>query len=135
MIYLSVFVPLLWCVSFLVTRGLGQGGGGVFFLLFAPNVAGSALLSKWMTMPFRAVFRKMDAPGVDDHMDLAGMECRVLSLSATEAYGQAEVLRFGAPFALNVRTLPGASIPRGAPARVVGGPDEKGVYMVEPVDR
>lgn len=131
MVFLSVFVPLLWCFSFMATQHWGRSDGTMFLILLVPVVLAASVLSKFVTIPFGFLFRKANQPGVEDHEDLAGELCRIVSLTADGVYGQAELSRDGAPLALNVRTDGGVVLSRGDGARIVSGPDAKDVYVVE----
>jgi len=139
MILVSFFVLSLWIISvtanyYLGSLGLGTGASIVTALvLFVPNVVVSLFVAKILTSPLRSVFRALSKEKIQ-HEELCGIVGVVTTREVTEAFGQVEVRRKGAPLKLNCVTRNGQVMKEGDLALLVRHDPATGVYTVEKSD-
>jgi hypothetical protein len=134
MILLSIFALSSWTISVLGNFALNSSSRlWIAALLLIPNMLVSALVTKLAAMPLGAIFRHMEA-GVELPTKIVGTTCIIKTSEATGQFGQAEIVREGAPLLLNVRTRNGARLVKGDEAVIVDHDSARGVYEVVKLD-
>jgi hypothetical protein len=128
----SVLALCLWMGSLLINRYLTDGAPLLSLALIPPNFVVSLIATKFITQPFRPLFRMLLRDGPDE-APVVGQRCRIVTSVATAEFGQAEVATSGAPLLLNVRTMNDAHMARGDQAIVVRHDAEHGVYFITPL--
>ena len=113
MIVASVFVIVLWAGAITFNYQLNSSRSIVFsWLYWVPGVIAAGFVAKLLTMPLRRFFRML-ASQTEDHEDLVGKVCTVVTSEVTEKFGQVEMDNEGAPVRLNARTRDGEVLARG----------------------
>jgi hypothetical protein len=132
MVVLSVIALSLWMGSLLANHYFTGHNPVLAIALLIPNLVVAIVVTRYVTMPLRPVFRMLRRDG-DDAVTIVGQLCRITS-RAGEHSGQAEIeLPNAAPLLINVRTLDGAAVAKGESAVVVRENAERGLYYVVPV--
>lgn len=135
MILVSILVLSLWTFSMLGNYYFNPNHSLVVAVpIFLVNLIASAFVMKLCGLPLRRLYTMLNkdynAPG-----DVIGRICKVTTTHATkEKMGQAEVPTKGAPIVLNVLSRDEHVFNRDEEAVVVERDDEKGVYLIAPVD-
>ncbi len=134
MVLVSIFVVVLWFFSILGNYYLNPGRGLLIGTMIATgNIFVSLLLTRIISMPFRAFFKAFD----DDPnapKKVVGRIGVVLTSQISDKMGQLEVSTKGAPLVLNARTSKGEVLTKGQEALVTGHDKDRSVYFVEPVE-
>jgi len=132
MVLLSFFVFCMWAFSLLLNYQLqNQSDLGVALVWLAPNIAVSLIVTKVLTLPLRAIFRKLNAE-IEHSTNLIGRTCTIASLTADERGGQAQVKTGGAPILVSVRAREGQEFAKGDQALIVSHDVVKSYYVIEP---
>lgn len=129
MIVISVAILAGWVISILSTHYLGNAGPLFMLMLFMPCLIGGLFVAKFVTAPLVPFFREAEDLAVSYH-ELAGMRCTVISGTATERFGQIEIIREGAPIRVNARTDHGTVLHKGDEAVVVRHDKGEDVYYI-----
>lgn len=95
----------------------------------AAILVASALVTRYVTLPFRPLMRALNAQG-EKHVPVVGRTCLVTTSEANPTFGQAQIETKGAPILINVRTMDGSALPRGATGLVVKEDPEKELYYI-----
>lgn len=132
MVVVSLLALFLWMFSMIGTHYWAGDSLARALVLLVPNLALSLGLTWVASRPVAAFFRKLSAEG-DEHVPLIGQTCEITTSTVTEALGQAQVDRKGAPVVLNVRPLEGERLERGDTALIVSKDAGRGVYYVRRV--
>lgn len=129
MVALSIFTLCTWACSMIVNHYFTgfQIPWALAWLL--PNLIASAVVTRYVTLPLRPVFRLMRAHEAEPQ-SLVGRTGRITTSTATETFGQAEIDTPGAPLLVMVRTESGVILPRGAAVVVFSEDAEKDLYHV-----
>ncbi len=132
LILLSVFVLTLWAIGVISYRWIGDWGIFLQLLMVVPFALGAVLLTKLITAPVSVVFQKMqEQEEAEQHVNLIGQRCVVVSLTADHKHGQVEVQTDGAPLRLNVVTNDAAAVlNKGDEAVLVEKDDTQSVYTI-----
>ncbi len=134
MVVLSVLSLSLWIGS-MIANHYWTGGDPLLALAFIlPNILVSAIVTRYVTLPLKPLFRLLRRDG-EAHLSVVGQFCRIMTSQATGTFGQAEVTTKGAPLLIEVRTMDGLPLARGASAVVVREDNERGIYFVAEVPR
>lgn len=138
MVLISAFISSLWIVSIISSRYFNPTLTVVVALLcLIPDLIVSMLLTKFMTIPAAAVFKKANA-GIEKRTKIIGRTCFVTTSRVTEKTGQAEIrLEDAAPITLNVRCPSGSDrrpLKKGDEALILESVEDKGTYIVVPFD-
>jgi hypothetical protein len=129
MIIASVLTLCLWIGS-MVANYYWTGGSLLLALGFlVPNLIISLLVTRYVTLPLRPLFRYLTKEHGEQRIVL-GQTCKITTSQANETFGQAEIPTSGAPLLINVRTMDGSALPKGATAVVVREDEAKGIYFV-----
>lgn len=129
MVALSVFSLCLWTCSLIANFYFTDHQAGLALASLLPNLIVSALFTRYITLPLRPLFRMLrEAEG--NALPLIGQPCRITTSTANPTFGQAEVETKGAPLLIDVRTLDGVALPRGANAIIFREDHERGIYFV-----
>lgn len=102
-------------------------------LWLVPNLVLSLLVTKFVTSPFRFVFRQANM-GIEKPTRFVGKTCVVTSTTVTPRFGQA---RYhppdgSAPVLLNIRSRVDASLTKGEEAVILEHDPESRTYLVAP---
>ena len=97
-----------------------------------PNLLASPLITKLLTTPFAAVFKRAKS-GIAKPTKIVGRTVFVTTGEVTASFGQAE-LRDNqvVPITLNVRARDGEQLGKGDEALVVDRNDDNDTYLVVP---
>jgi hypothetical protein len=118
MVILSVLILSMWALG-IFANAYWTGNSSILKALFlAGNLAASAVITRYATMPLKPLFRILNKQ-YDEKVELIGQHCRVVSLQATPKSGQAEISTTGVPITINVRTLNDATLNKGDLAVIV----------------
>jgi hypothetical protein len=132
MILVTLAVLGMWGLGVSLHPYIGQWAFILQLLLLIPYCGAALLATKLLTLPLRAVFRKMrEEERLEQHVNFVGQRCRIVSLTAGPDAGQAKVPRPGAPALLNVRTSgPEHILNKGDEAVIVAHEKDSGTYTV-----
>jgi hypothetical protein len=126
---LSVLSLCLWTCSLIANFYFTDHQALLALAFLLPNLIVSAVFTRYITLPLRPLFRMIrDAEG--DFPPMIGQPCRITTSTANPTFGQAEVETKGAPLLIDVRTLDGVALPRGASAIIFREDNERGIYFV-----
>ncbi|MHA3774283.1 hypothetical protein ACXR0O_22385 [Verrucomicrobiota bacterium sgz303538] len=131
-IVLSIMTLCMWVLSIIVNY---YWTGGLLLLGVAaliPIVLISAVVTRYLTMPFKPLMRALNREG-DEHLPIVGRTCQISTSEANAQFGQAKIDTKGAPIVINIRMLEGGPLPRGATALVVRQDRSKDIFYVVPV--
>jgi hypothetical protein len=98
-------------------------------LLLVPNVLASLFITKFVTLPFRALFKTLHHER-QVTPDILGQVCVVKASKVDATSGQAEVAGNGAPLLLNVRTTDGEVLDKGEEALIIQFNEHTNTYIV-----
>lgn len=135
MILASVLILSLWTFSMLGNYYLNPGRSMLVAIpILAGNLVASSIMMKILVAPLRRFYAMLNkdynAPG-----KIIGKICTVTTTHVSrEKMGQAEVSTKGAPIVLNVLSQDQHVFGKGEEAVVVEKDDEKGTYLIAPVD-
>ena len=99
-----------------------------------PNLAVSIIATRYITFPFRPVFRRLTRER-DEQVQIIGRQCIIVTGEATPEFGQAEIKTEGAPLLLNVRTLNDALLTKGETAVVARVDPDRSLYFITPLPK
>ncbi len=129
MVVLSILSLCLWTGSLIANYYFTDHRALLALAFLLPNLMVSAVVTRYLSLPLRPLFRMLrEAEG--DALPLVGRPCRITTSTANPTFGQAEVQTDGAPLLIDVRTLDGVSLPRGASAVIFREDTERGIYFV-----
>jgi len=136
MVLFSAFIASMWSMSILTSHYFNPTLSVVTALLWlVPDFLMSSLLTKVLTIPAAAVFRRANA-GVEKRTKIVGRTCLVTTRQVTENGGQAEIrMDDAAPITLNVRRRSGCQrgpLTKGDEALILEQVEDKGTYIVVP---
>ncbi|WP_395740761.1 hypothetical protein [Prosthecobacter sp.] len=132
-VWLSFMVVFLWLGSLALNEWYNQPHSlGQAALLLLPNLVGSLIMTKLVTLPVAKLFKAM-SDADSEAEEVIGRTGIVTSTEADASYGQLEISTANVPLLINVRTQPGAAaLKRGDSAKVTAaGPDHL-FYLIEP---
>lgn len=132
-VWLSFLVLFMWLGSLALNEWFNQAGSvQQAALLLLPNLLGSLILTKIVTLPVAKLFKAMgDADSEAE--EVIGRTGVVVSTEADASYGQLEITTANVPLLINVRTQPDAApLKRGEPAKVVSAGPDNLFYLIEP---
>jgi hypothetical protein len=132
MFILSVLVLCLWLGSMIANHYLTGGSMGLALALVIPNLIVSVIATRYITLPFRPLFRMLTAER-DEEVAVIGQRCVIVTSEATPEFGQAEIKTDGAPVLLNVRTMNDARLVRGDLAVVVRRDTDRDFHFIAPL--
>ncbi len=130
MIVGSVFALCLWLGSMIANHYWTGGSTALGLAALVPIFLASAVLTRFITLPFKPLLRAMNREG-DEHVPIVGRTCEVTTSEANAQFGQARIDTKGSPILLNVRVRGESPAPRGATCLVVE--EQNGIYFVVPV--
>jgi len=134
MVIISFFSFCLWAASILSTHYLGDTFGPfAALILLVPNVIASLFLAKFLTMPFKPIFRHMNS-GLAAPTKIVGKTCIIKTPEASRYAGQAEMATGASPILLNVRTKEGETLTKGEEALIVEHDGARDIYTVVKYD-
>ena len=127
----SFFALSAWILSIVANFYWVGSSMGRWLIALAVIVIGSAIITRYLTLPFRPLMRALNAQS-DKHVPVVGRTCQITTSEANPTFGQAQIETNGAPILINVRTMNDAVLPRGATVLVVKEePDKELYYVVE----
>lgn len=125
----SLFALCAWMLSMLANFYWVGSSVGRGFIALVVIVIGSAVITRYFTLPFRPLMRAMNSQG-EKHVPVVGRTCLITTSEANPTFGQAQIETQGAPILINVRTMNGAVLPRGSTVLVVKEEPDKELYYV-----
>lgn len=129
MVVISILVYTMWMISVFTSYYFNWGGYyWMSLVMFIPIFIVAAFITKSIVWPFLPLLRKMKEKETLSS-DLVGQTCMVQA-RITQATGQAECKRDGAPFVFQARTRSENPIPRGSEALILEWDPESRVFMV-----
>lgn len=132
-VWLSFLILFLWFGSLVLNEWYNQAGSLLKAAwLLPPNLIGSLIATKLVTLPVARLFKAMgDADSEAE--EVIGRTGRITSTEADGSYGQMEISTANVPLLINVRTQPGvAPLKRGDSAKVVSAGPDHVFYLIEP---
>ncbi len=132
-VWLSFMVLFVWFGSLVLNEWYNQPGSlEQAACLLLPNILGSLIMTKLVTLPVGKLFKAM-SDADSEAEEVIGRTGVVASTEVDASYGQLEIPTASVPLLINVRTQPGAApLLRGASAIVTSaGPDHL-FYLIEP---
>jgi hypothetical protein len=132
MFVVSVLSLCLWVGSLIANHYFTGGSATLALAALVPNFILSVFATRYITMPFRPVFRAINRER-EDRIHIVGQRCTIVTSEATPEFGQAEIKTEGAPLLLNVRTINDARCVRGEVAVVVRHDSERGIHFIAPL--
>ncbi|MDB6174749.1 MAG: hypothetical protein JWL59_4060 [Chthoniobacteraceae bacterium] len=129
MVVMSVITLSLWTGSLIANRYVTGHQTLLALACLIPNLLISIVVTRYITLPLKPLFRMLRR-NEDDAVPIVGQPCRILTSQVTGTFGQAEITTQGAPLLINVRTLDGSCLPKGAIAIVVREDRERDFYFV-----
>lgn len=135
MILVSILILSLWTFSMLGNYYLNPGGSMLVAIpIFLGNLVASAFVMKLFAMPLRRVYTMLNKD-YNAPADVIGRIGRVTTTQVTkDKMGQAEMSTKGAPIILNVLSQDDHEFARGEEAVVVSKDNERGTYLIAPVN-
>lgn len=131
-IVLSFMTLCMWLLSIIVNYYWTGGSLLMGAVALVPIFLISAVLTRYLTMPFKPLVRALNKEG-EEHLPIVGRTCQISTSEANAQFGQAKIDTKGAPIVINIRMLEGGSLPRGATALVVRQDRSKDIFYVVPV--
>jgi hypothetical protein len=122
----------LWACSLIANHYFTDHRAVLALAFVLPNVVVSAVVTRYLTLPLRPVFRMLRAHEAEP-TKLVGQVCKITTSTANETFGQAEIETKGAPLLITVRTHEGLVLPRGTAAVIYEEDVERGIYFVTEV--
>lgn len=129
MVVLSIFSLSLWSGSMVINHYWTDHSGLLAFAALIPNLIASALVTRYITWPLRPLFRLVKAQEAEPK-SLVGLAARIITSTATETFGQAEIETRGSPILVMVRTESGVILPRGTTVVIFKEDTERDFYHV-----
>lgn len=129
MLVASVLILCLWIGSLISNFYFTGGSPGLALLCLVPNLVISLVVTRYVTMPLRPLFRYIMKEHGEERV-VVGQMCQITTSQATDSFGQAEIATSGAPLLINVRTMDGSELPKGATAVVVQHDEARGIYFI-----
>jgi hypothetical protein len=126
---LSILSLCLWTCSMVVNHYFTGHQAALAFAFLIPNLIVSAIATRYLTLPLRPLFRIMRRMEGDE-APMIGRMCRITTSTASPSFGQAEIETTGAPLLVDVRTMEGTALPRGANAVIFRADLERNIYYV-----
>jgi hypothetical protein len=132
-VVLSVLILSMWLLSLVTNHFLENSSALIALLLAIPIILVGLIVTKLAVMPFVPLLKGIFAEE-GEKVEVIGKTCRITSLQATPKYGQAELVREGAPILLNVKTQEGVTLEKGAEAVVFDRDNASDAYLIAPFD-
>jgi hypothetical protein len=129
MAMLSILTLCLWTCSMITNHYFTEHQASLALAFVIPNLIVSALATRYLTLPLQPLFR-MVRRAEGEEVPLVGRSCRITTSTANSTFGQAEIETKGAPLLIDVRTMDGVALPRGADAVIFRHDAERGIYYV-----
>lgn len=131
MIFVTFLSLPMWFIAVVSNYYLGIDNFLLSLLLLIPNFIVSLFISKFATMPFVKLFKKLKKEGVS-MKSLTGKICKVILVATDEHVGQAEVKDEGSSFLINTKTISGQIIKKGDTALIIEYEEANKIYHIEP---
>ena len=131
-VWLSFLVLFLWFLSLVLNETCNPAHSTLLaFILILPNLIGSLIITKLVTIPVAKLFKAM-ADADTEAEEVIGRTGTVCSIEADETYGQLEITANGAPLLINVRTQ-GGTLAKGTQAKITAAGPDNAFYFIESV--
>lgn len=134
MFVITLFTLLLWAANLLGNIYLNAGDSGTLATgIFGGSIAVAFIMTRLLVRPLRPLMKLIR--DTENRVPLVGLSGTVRSLTVTDAGGQIEVLRDGAPILLQARVAPGREpLSRGTEVLVVLEDESRpGTFLVRPL--
>lgn len=131
-VWLSFLVLFMWFLSLVLNEKWNASRSTLqAFMLVLPNLLGSLVITKLVTIPVARLFKAMADSDTEAEV-VIGRTGVVCSMEADETYGQLEITANGAPLLINVRTQ-GGTLLKGSKAKITAAGPENAFYFIESV--
>jgi hypothetical protein len=128
----SFMVLFLWFGSLVLNQVWNPSQNTLqAFILILPNLIGSLIITKLVTIPVAKLFKAMADSDTEAEV-VIGRTGTVCSIEADETYGQLEITANGAPLLINVRTQ-GGTLAKGTRAKITAAGPDNAFYFIESV--
>lgn len=135
-VWASFIILFMWLGSLILNESFNPEASGLHALaLLAPNILGSAILTKLATIPVAKLFKAM-ADADTEAEEVIGRTGVVVSVEADETYGQLQIAAKGAPLLVNVRVQSGSPLmilKKGDAAEVTSAGPDNTFYFIRSV--
>ena len=129
MLIMSIASLTMWMLSVFATGYFELTTPWIALLLFPVNMLLSFTLARYVSLPFRVIFKRLDEDAVD-HVAVVGSLCKIRSTEVSDNRGQAEVEVNQSHLVVNVRTKEEETLYRGNEAVVVDYLEDEDCYLV-----
>ena len=130
MIFFSFLILIMWTLCMLTNDFMGNTALGYGLFLMLPIFVVSLFLNKIVTLPFVALFEKMDADS--PKIDLIGQICTVISPVVTAAkMGQAEITLGEHHLTINVKAIEGQRFSKNDKVMIAKQNKDEQYYWIE----
>lgn len=129
-VWLSFLILFVWFLSLALNEKWNPAHSTTqAFILLVPNLVGSLITTKIVTIPIASLFKAM-ADADTEAEEVIGRTGVVCSMEADETYGQLEITANGAPLLINVRT-DGGTLSKGSKAKITAAGPDHAFYFIE----
>ncbi len=132
LVVLTIFTLSMWTCGLLAHFFFNNDSILLGLACLVPSFAVSTVVTRFVTLPLRSVFRALNRPVASDR-SLVGQTCVIQTREATASYGQAEVTAEGAPILIQVRATRNEALRRGDTALIISQDAASGTFSVIPV--
>ena len=130
MIVVTILSVILWAGSMLLNYFLNPDAILMkAVMIFVPLFVGGVIVTHFAALPFKKMYQLMEKD-YDSHQPIVGQVGKVVTSEVTEAFGQVQIIRNGAPVTINARTMGGAVLSKGEEALVTDKNKEKKTFLV-----
>ncbi|MBE2286692.1 MAG: DUF1449 family protein [Prosthecobacter sp.] len=131
-VWLSFLFLFMWFLSLVLNEKWNPSHSILqTFILLLPNLVGSLVITKLVTIPVARLFKAMADSDTEAEV-VIGRTGTVCSIEADETYGQLEITANGAPLLINVRTQ-GGTLVKGTQAKITSAGPDNAFYFIESV--
>lgn len=129
-VWLSFLFLFMWFLSLVLNEKWNPSHSTLqTFILLLPNLVGSLVITKLVTIPVARLFKAMADSDTEAEV-VIGRTGTVCSIEADETYGQLEITANGAPLLINVRTQ-GGTLVKGTKAKITAAGPDNAFYFIE----
>jgi hypothetical protein len=130
MIVFSIFVFLVWVIAMIVSVLPFFGPTSfITYLLLIPNVIVSFILTRFLTLPLKKVFKEVK--GSEAGVKVRGNTCILQYDVSPGRLGQAKLEVSGKHLLINVKTVPGLTLLKGEKASIISKNLAGNVYIID----
>lgn len=130
-IIFSFFALFFWAGTILCNHYTGNNSIWLGLLIFIPNIIAGFIVTRFISIPLKKIYDKLNIDEVDHVTDLSGSMCVVTIECTSEEMGQAEVNKRGDSIRINIKAYPDKSLKKGDSALLIEYFPQKGYYLAE----